>query len=330
MPLSSQDIGSLIGTASSIGGEVASNGDKTTNRTSTTTPLLDPLHQSLQNTLMQGANANLQDPNLQGYTANGMANINAGANAQQKIMSNTLAARGLSDSPIAAGALGQADQNRINQQTQFQNGIPLLANEVRNQNLNTATRVNATSPYGTNTTSQEVVKGNPLAGLLAGLAKAGTGTGGSSPLGDILRKLGIGAPAAKPPFNGPVPAAPHAGQNTKSPITSPQPTFGTDAHMLTPEQQQIQDFWNQIQNDGNPLDNAAGQGSQQPSDPIGDLFNGGSPLDSIVGVNPYGSTANDGGSGNIPSAPPTFDNSGGGYTPDYGNYGSGGDFGGGF
>jgi hypothetical protein len=168
-----------------------------------------PNFSNLQKALMQqftGAASNLynQSTNLQPYEASGMEQINQGANAASQAIAANNASRGLSFSPAASTAQNQNTLNRVNQQTQFANSIPLLQRQLQQQSLGqlmqafqviptgqTGTQSGTTTQSGTQTQQgTNLVSGDPMAGLFSGL---GAGTMASLPL---LSQSFSGGPSA--------------------------------------------------------------------------------------------------------------------------------------
>lgn len=159
--------GSAIGSAI-LGGASAALGSPTTNTTQKinqntqtsgnqlqqgyTTPNYDPATLALRNQLMTAYGNSIQgDTDLSGYQAAGQSQINQNADAQTQAISNGLAARGLSYSPIAAIAPAMSNQSRIAQQSQFQNSIPLLQQQLMQQKLAAASGFLKGLPVGTDT-----------------------------------------------------------------------------------------------------------------------------------------------------------------------------------
>lgn len=185
---------------------------------------LTPLQQMLATQLGTGA-SNLANTatDMSGYTNNGLQGINDASGAQSIALKNILASRGLSYSPAAANAEVGNQQNRLNQQTSFLQGIPLLqraqqeraqtglvnafsalptdttttsdtqgtyqnenqgATSFDNSNYsNTDSETDAKNKSNTNQTG--TVSGNPIAGLLGGL-----GAGLVSPNGSGGNNMG--------------------------------------------------------------------------------------------------------------------------------------------
>lgn len=131
-------------------------------------------------------------PDLSGYTAGGLQNINDAGDLKSKIMANTLASRGLSFSPAAAFSQVQPQSDRLAQSSSFLNTIPLVKKQLEDQNfqnlldsfklLPTGTSASGTSSQsGTSSTKGTTTQpGNALGGLFSGLGAglfAGLGFG---------------------------------------------------------------------------------------------------------------------------------------------------------
>lgn len=126
-----------------------SSGSSSSTGSQTTNPLLS---QSAQNFLDQltGMYSNLitQTPNLAGYQGAQANNINSTSQAAQTALNANLAARGLSNSPIAATASNALNMNRINQQNQLNQSIPLLSQQIMQGVLGQGTQFFNSIPRG--------------------------------------------------------------------------------------------------------------------------------------------------------------------------------------
>jgi hypothetical protein len=172
-------------------GNTSSNSYQTGGSTSTTTPNLSPeqlqLLQSLIGRQTQLAN---QDQDLSGYKAGGMQQINQGADAQSKIVQNILASRGLSYSPTAATSLAGVQSNRIQQQNQFANGIPLLQRQLKTEDIGKLLDIFKSIPYGSTTTGSNTESSNS-SGYTSGSSKT-VGTSPDQSLAGLFSGLGQG------------------------------------------------------------------------------------------------------------------------------------------
>lgn len=145
----------------------------TTNSTNTSTPLLDPQQQFLQSLIGNDA-VNMDKagaPDLSGYEANGLQQINQASALKSKTASNLLAARGLSFSPSGVQNLINPEADRLSQSSQFLSQIPLLQRQFQQQNLSQLMGAFGIMPKGSTTTQNSTTTGppaNPVAGTLSG------------------------------------------------------------------------------------------------------------------------------------------------------------------
>lgn len=124
-------------------------GSTTANQTATSTPTLDEAGQTIESQLSPVVRQLLGFPmDLSGYTSSGIDQINRNADLQRQSIDAIMASRGLSTSPISATAALIADQNRLNQISDFQNSIPLLRNQLLNTNLSSAISALGATPRG--------------------------------------------------------------------------------------------------------------------------------------------------------------------------------------
>lgn len=186
-------------------GTSASSGFNTTNLTHN----LSPLQLSLIGQFTKGAGDLFNQANdLSGYRSEGLKTINQNANLADKVLQNSLAARGLTYSPAAANAITQGQINRVGQQSQFENQLPLLQRQLQESALGDImkafqllpTDTTQSSAFGGQTASNQtgtssstqtqqgtnLVSGNPLTGLFGGLGSGFLVPGG---LSDILSSL---------------------------------------------------------------------------------------------------------------------------------------------
>jgi hypothetical protein len=160
----------------------------TTNTTGTsvqgTTPTLSPATQAFMDNLIGKYNAQ-SAPSLTGFGAQQTNNINVAADAQKKAIDNIMAARGLSTSPAAGTAQTGLEQNRLNQITSMQQGLPLLQNQMNLQNLAGASAFFSAIPKGSITTGSTAQQGQTTqntTGQQSG-QQTGSQTGSSSTTG---------------------------------------------------------------------------------------------------------------------------------------------------
>lgn len=138
----------------------------------------DQILNALRNRFISGTD-------LSGYTTSSLQNINAASDLRTKAMNNILAARGLSNSPVSANALGRIESGRIGEQLNFMNSIPLLQRQLQGEDLDQFSQFFSSLPVGTrqtgtttlhstgtqNTTGTQTntQPGNVLGGLFSGL-----------------------------------------------------------------------------------------------------------------------------------------------------------------
>jgi len=189
----------------------------------TTTHNLSPFQQSLAQQFTTGAQGLANSAaDMSGYTNRGLQDINDASSAQHTALQNVLASRGLSYSPAAGNAEVMGQQNRLNQQSSFLQGIPLLQRELQSKAqaglvsaFNALPTDTATTQEGTyqnesqgagsydnsnysNTDSETdtkqtghtdqtgTVSGNPLAGALGGVGAGLMGPNSSSSTGNNM------------------------------------------------------------------------------------------------------------------------------------------------
>lgn len=192
------------------------NNNQTTTGTNQVTHQLSPFQQQLAKLFTQGtADQYNKASDLSGYTQSGLQQINRGSDLANQAIQNTLAARGLSWSPAAANATVQQQQNRVGQQEQFLQQIPLLQRQLQQQALSqvmqgfsalptdtSTTATGSTTGSQTGTTEQttnstqnqqgtNLVSGNPAAGAISGFGAGllGPGQNGNSNLSDLMSRL---------------------------------------------------------------------------------------------------------------------------------------------
>lgn len=91
----------------------------------------------------------------QAYIGNAGNNINAGAEAQQKNLAQSMAARGLGSSPASAIANAGIDASRIGQQVQVQNNVPQAEQAYNNAQLAPLTSLLSLMPKNSTTTQNQ-------------------------------------------------------------------------------------------------------------------------------------------------------------------------------
>jgi len=191
-------------------GTITNSGTSSGTSSASNTPNLSPYQTNLANLFTKGLASNYNNTtNLTGYTQGGLQDINNSANLSQKVLNNTLAARGQSFSPAATSAETMGQQSRLAQGNTFMSQIPLLQQQLKQQALGQAVAGFSALPTGTtqtgtqsqtsnNTQTQQgtnLLSGNPIAGLLGGLGSglaAPTGSSGQSGLQNIIAAFGGG------------------------------------------------------------------------------------------------------------------------------------------
>lgn len=168
-----------------------SSGTQSSSGSSSTTPQLSDLQQLLSSIMGPAAvNQYQQGTNLTPYVNSGLQNINNTTNSASGQIANTLAARGLSNSPYAATAMTQPQLMAQQEQSSLLNSVPLLQQQLNTQNIGTMESAFSALPTGTSTsgtsntsttgtqngTTTTVAPGNILsaiAGALGGGAAGG-------------------------------------------------------------------------------------------------------------------------------------------------------------
>jgi hypothetical protein len=123
---------------------------QTEDLTTTTTPNLSPEILSARQKVLDTYTNRLgnNEGYLTGYTGQGLRKINRAGDLQQEALQNTLAARGLSSSPVSAALSAKADSDRFAQSIDFQNTIPLLNRQLTTEDLTGLSGIVASAPYG--------------------------------------------------------------------------------------------------------------------------------------------------------------------------------------
>lgn len=111
-------------------------GENLGNFNTTETPLYEPALGQIRDQILAMLQQRAQGAtDLRGYTATGLQNINAGADAKRRAIENILASRGLSYSPAAVAPLARIESGRIGEAVNFQNQIPLLQRQLQGEDL---------------------------------------------------------------------------------------------------------------------------------------------------------------------------------------------------
>lgn len=86
------------------------------------------------------------------YRAAGLQRINQSNNLGRQLLENSLAARGLSSSPVAANAIAQNEANRLMQGSQFLTQAPITLDQLMQERLLQAGNFFSQLPHGLATT----------------------------------------------------------------------------------------------------------------------------------------------------------------------------------
>jgi hypothetical protein len=122
-----------------------------TTQTGFSTPTLSPATQAFMDQLIgqfSGLAGKNTDKNAQTMLATQIGGINKNSAAQDQLTQETLAARGLSGSPIAATAQIGNQNSRFQQINQAQNNLPLLQQQLQLQSLVPASAFFSSIPTG--------------------------------------------------------------------------------------------------------------------------------------------------------------------------------------
>lgn len=119
--------------------------------TSQTNPNITPGMQSIIDNLTNSLNSLLtKDPDLTGYGATQIGEINNSYKNLQESRRSELAARGITG-PAAENALGSIDNQRFGETVGIRNQLPLLSNQLRQQAITSAATALGSIPHGTTT-----------------------------------------------------------------------------------------------------------------------------------------------------------------------------------
>lgn len=170
-------------------GSVSSTAD--INDVSTTRPDLDPATMTYLNNIRDRYTALLdQDPNLSGYEAGGIQNINRAGDLRSRAIGNILAARGLTYSPIAGSAMASAEGSRFSDVANFRNQIPMLREQIMRERLAEAGNFFSRIPTGQTTTNIGQRSGTESRDLTSTGNMTGTATDPGNQLGGLFGGLG--------------------------------------------------------------------------------------------------------------------------------------------
>lgn len=228
VPLAIAGISALSSYLSNRKKKTDQTGSSTSNLYSTDTydqsnmPMLTPEAMQAYSALMPNLlNRVNQDPNLSGYSASGLRNINSAGDTARGRITQMLAQKGLGSSPAAAALFARQGDSQAAEEANFRNSIPLLSRQMQGQDLDQLLRAASALPTGmrstgtstrtgtnvTNTTGSVTDPGNPWGGLASGLGQGIASTYGYQWALDQQRKSGVQ----------PVPTANSTGYNPYDP-----------------------------------------------------------------------------------------------------------------
>ncbi len=186
VPLALSGISALAGLFGNKNDSNRSTINQTTNNqaSSSSTPQLDWETNDLKRALIARYKDSIlrsdSGEDLSGYEAQGLNTINRSSDLRTNSIRNSLAARGLSYSPIAALAPAFSDAARYSDTGSFRASLPLLQRQLREKTLSEAGSFFSRIPYGsssqvdssqhTDANNTGVQQGNPVGGGLEGLA----------------------------------------------------------------------------------------------------------------------------------------------------------------
>lgn len=163
-------------------GSSSSTGQSNTSGSSSVAPSLTGLQQTIMNQLLGGAGAAASnDPSLTGYTSGAIQGNNQRSSAMKTLVKSLLASRGLAGSPTEASAVAGIDNSNFSNNTNTINQVPLMRQQLLQQNLSGLGTAFRSTPYGVNqnTTGTGITSQNTNSNSTT------TGNSGS-PLGDAL------------------------------------------------------------------------------------------------------------------------------------------------
>ena len=174
-----------------------SNSSQSGTTSGSSTPNLSAIQQLLAQITGSTAINNLTNPqNTFGpnspYAASGLQTINQNANNAQIIAKNLQAQNGTEYSPYSAYAQSIPQNARVAQSTQFQEQLPLLAQQMQTQNLQNA--MNVFGPVGTSSTGTTSGVSN-TASQQSG-SQTGTSTSPNQMLPGLFSGIGAGGAAS--------------------------------------------------------------------------------------------------------------------------------------
>lgn len=141
------------GGTSSTSSSNSSEGYNTTDTYGTSRVAYDPTQLAMRDQILGRYSALMQeDPDLKGYEAQGIRDINRTNDLEQEALQGNLAARGVTG-PAAAHALAANNSGRFRDVTEFRSGVPLLARNMKSDILGKAGGFFSSLPVGQDTHS---------------------------------------------------------------------------------------------------------------------------------------------------------------------------------
>lgn len=176
-------------------------GARTSTSSSTITPGENPQVAGIGSMLRSMYAAKLGAPTpLAGYSANGLQSINDTFAGIKQNSDNSLTARGLASSPMAATADTNINTARGSQMASFLNNLPLLQRQMQNEDLSSASNFYNAQPRPMTQNGTNVGAGSAAAGAfssaatmlayLQGKGMLGGGSGGGSGSGSSGLSIG--------------------------------------------------------------------------------------------------------------------------------------------
>lgn len=147
----------LAGSALSsvLGQNTTTNTDSSLNGTSSYTPNLDPNTTAFLQRLTAAYGGMMSPVNMGGYIGTQTNQLMGDNAARRAALATALASRGLSTSPISLTANQNLNNQTFQQLAQFRESLPLLSNQLFQQNLAGATGLFSQIPKGYTTSEQQ-------------------------------------------------------------------------------------------------------------------------------------------------------------------------------
>jgi len=141
---------------------------------------------------------------VSGYRASGLRELNRSGEMQKKLLSRTLAQRGLSYSPAGAAISSRMDDTQQGRILDFENSIPLLQRQLQQEDIMSLIQGASAMPVGnrqtgtttvtnnSRTTGTATQPGDMLGGLFSGLGQGIASTYGRNwALDEALKRYGL-------------------------------------------------------------------------------------------------------------------------------------------